>query len=57
MAHGKVQSHTVLHAISVLPEITTHHVLSQIGKNYYGNLEYVKIIFGEKTKHLSGFQS
>ena len=57
MAHGKVQSHTVLHAISVLPEITMHHVLSQIGKNYYGNLEYVKIIFGEKTKHLSGFQS
>ena len=55
MAHGEVRTHTMLHAVFVLPQMTMHHILSQIGQNCYGNLEYMKNYFWRENKTLMWF--
>lgn len=55
MAHGEVRTNTALHEIIVLLEMTMHHVLSQIGQNCYGNLEYVKNYFWRENRTLKWF--
>jgi hypothetical protein len=46
----------VLHKTFVLPEMTMHHVVSSWAKLLWKQ-NMLQIIFGEKTKHLSGLQS
>jgi hypothetical protein len=56
VAHDEVWTHTELHAIFVLPELTVHHVLSQIGQNCFGNLECMKNYFWRENKTLKSLK-